>query len=572
MSDREFLDRLEACRGELTSVWCAVFGSEGGLESFFGAMSQAYEARPAALRVLDRKRPAAQKWYLDAAYRGALLDIADLGGSLAEAEGVLPYFAEAGAGLAELRVSPPAGPELSHFAAACREEGLDLCVPFRLDAVPADDPWVKEAAAGEAGARRRLFLFDSWEVPGIYEQTLPGHGGHFVWDEALGCVAMSQTGGGYYDLNYADPAVITGMLARMFALADCGVTMVRLTGTDTLWKTPGTNGYDQPENAKLLALLRLACGLVCPSLVLAGAPLPSAAPGRAAAAACHLLADDRLADDLWNTVAMQDARLLTKHLRATNGLPALRYLRRLQPLSWQLDYTFLAGLGMGEEAHRHFLNTYFTGAFPESAATGLWTPEGIWGSAAQLAGLTRAEQSADEQAAAKASSLLQMLQAVLLTVPGIPVTAAGDEFGGAEEWDEAEGRSHGAFSQLLAGQRNDATTVQAELFWRIQELADIRAQNPCFGERAEVSFPEVFNDHVLALRRKLGTSELLALFNFSREEQMAWIDEDEPYADALSGGEVVPRGLKLPPQGCLWLTRGQTREEDEGPVLTLDDL
>ena len=563
MGEMEFAVRFEAREAELRDKWCAVFGSEVGLAGFRAALSEAYEARPAALRVLDRKRPAADRWFADAAYRGVFLDIDDLGGSLAEAEGVLPYFGEAGMSLAELRVAPEPGPALEHFAAACREEGIDLCVPFRLDAVPADDAWVTEAAAGDAAAARHFFLFDGWEVPAVYEQTLPGGTGHFVWSEALGRVVMCQTGAGFYDLNYGEPAVLTGMLARLFSLADAGVAMVRLQGTDRLWKAPGTNGRGLPENARVLALIRLACELVCPSFVLAGPAEP---------AGVHLATDETLPDELWNALAMQDGRLLKDHLKQTAGFPALRSARRLQPLAWRLDYARLAGFGMAEEAHKHFLNTYYTGAFPGSSATGVWTPAGICGSAAQLAGLAKAQAAGDEEAAAQASHLLQMLTAVLMTLPGVPMVAAGDEFGGVEHWDEAAGRSHGAFSELLAGRRNDATSVQAELFWKLAELADIRRENPCFAERAEVSFPEVFNDNVLAIRRQMGPSVLLGLFNLSREEQMVWLDEDAPYTDALTGEETAVRGLKLSPQAWRWLTQGDTREEEDGPVWTLDDL
>ena len=61
------------------------------------------------------------------------------------------------------------------------------------------------------------------------------------------------------------------------------------------------------------------------------------------------------------------------------------------------------------------------------------------------------------------------------------------------------------------------------------------------------------NDCVLGLGRYYEGEKLLALFNFSENDQTAWINEGETYTDLISGETMDAKAVALGPHSFRWL-------------------
>lgn len=67
---------------------------------------------------------------------------------------------------------------------------------------------------------------------------------------------------------------------------------------------------------------------------------------------------------------------------------------------------------------------------------------------------------------------------------------------------------------------------------------------------------DTWDDSILGLIKAKEEEKLVALFNFSQYDKVAWInEEDGMYVDLLSGREMEARGVQIPAYGCYWLMK-----------------
>ncbi len=105
----------------------------------------------------------------------------------------------------------------------------------------------------------------------------------------------------------------------------------------------------------------------------------------------------------------------------------------------------------------------------------------------------------------------------------------------------------------LAEQRTDQKTVAGRLFAAIRQMESLRAQYPVFDDEADTWLLETGNDAVLGIGRYYRGQKLLAVFNFSREKQIAWLKEMEDYRDIMTGLPRDAGALVLPAGSFVWL-------------------
>ena len=86
----------------------------------------------------------------------------------------------------------------------------------------------------------------------------------------------------------------------------------------------------------------------------------------------------------------------------------------------------------------------------------------------------------------------------------------------------------------------------------------IRAAEPCFDARADVTVEESGSTHVLALSRRMGERELVCLFNFTGDTRRIWLDGLEgEYTDLITSQPCACGRRALEPyQYCLCLRTG----------------
>ena len=603
-----FDQRLARHYDELKWLYCELYRDVAAFGDFVEMLRRCWEERKKPLRDQDRKREADPDWYRRRDLLGMMLYVNAFAGDLNGVKEKLGYLRECGVNYLHLmpllespkgrsdggyavsdfrKVQPSLGTmeDLEALADACRRRGMSLCLDFVMNHTSEDHAWAKRARAGEAEYRDRYFFYDSWDIPREFEKTVPQvfpttAPGSFT-ELPEGSVVMTNFYPYQWDLNYANPAVFRDMTENLLYLANRGIDVIRLDAIPYIWKELGTGCRNLPQVHTLSRMLRMVTEIACPGVLLLGEVVMEpvkVAPyfGTTEKPECHMLYNVTTMAATWHTLATGDVSLLKRQMEAVCALPKdflfLNYLRCHDDIGWGLDYPWLGQrFGMNEVAHKKFLNDWFTGKWPGSPSRGeLYNDDPrlgdarLCGTTASLCGVEAAE--GDPALLERAVACDLTLHAWMLSQSGIPVIYSGDEVGRLNDWsyhDDPDKREdsrylhRGNFPWDLAERRTDPKTCQGKLFQGLRQMEAIRAAEPCFDARADVTVEESGSTHVLALSRRMGERELVCLFNFSGGFVHARVDRDGGYTDLLYGTRHHGlRDVELWPNGFAWLLRG----------------
>ena len=603
----EFYDRFCRHEAELTQLYRELYHNDmAAFDRFADMLYDAYTARPEALKLMDRAREAHGDWYKGHDLVGMLMYVNAFAGTLQGVREKLSYIEDCGVNYLHLmpllespkgrsdggyavsdfrKVQPELGTmeDLYALAMDCHERGIAVCLDFVMNHTSEDHEWAKRARAGERDYQDRYFFYEGWDIPNAYEQTVPQvfpttAPGNFTWCEEAHKVVMTTFYPYQWDLNYANPAVFQDMTDNMLNLCNHGVDVIRLDAVPYIWKALGTNCRNLPQVHTLVRMMRMVCEIVCPGTLLLGEVVmePSKVVpyfGTVDRPECHMLYNVTTMATLWHTVATGDVRLLQHQMGQVFALPKeytfLNYLRCHDDIGWGLDYPYLRQFGQEEVPHKRFLNDYLTGYFPGSTARGeLYNDDPrlmdarLCGTTASLCGIEAARQREDDAALEKAVRLDEMLHAFMFTLSGVPVLYSGDEVGRENDYgyhrdpfkkEDSRYLHRGDMDWALADQRKDETTVAGRLFTALQRMEGLRAQHPVFDDEADTWLLDTGNDAVIGIGRYYRGQKLLAVFNFSRQEQTAWLKETEAYTDLMAGCPRSAGAVVLPAGGFAWL-------------------
>ena len=603
-----FDQRLARHYDELKWLYCELYRDVAAFGDFVEMLRRSWEERKKPLRDQDRKREADPDWYRRRDLLGMMLYVNAFAGDLNGVKEKLGYLRECGVNYLHLmpllespkgrsdggyavsdfrKVQPSLGTmeDLESLADACRRRGMSLCLDFVMNHTSEDHAWAKRARAGEAEYRDRYFFYDSWDIPREFEKTVPQvfpttAPGSFT-ELPEGSVVMTNFYPYQWDLNYANPAVFRDMTENLLYLANRGIDVIRLDAIPYIWKELGTSCRNLPQVHTLSRMLRMVTEIVCPGVLLLGEVVMEpvkVAPyfGTTEKPECHMLYNVTTMAATWHTLATGDASLLKRQMEAVCALPKdflfLNYHRGNDDIGGGLYYPWRAKTsGTDEVPHKKFLNDWFTGKWPGSPSRGeLYNDDPrlgdarLCGTTASLCGVEAAE--GDPALLERAVACDLTLHAWMLSQSGIPVIYSGDEVGRLNDWsyhDDPDKREdsrylhRGNFPWDLAERRTDPKTCQGKLFQGLRQMEAIRAAEPCFDARADVTVEESGSTHVLALSRRMGERELVCLFNFSGGFVHARVDRDGGYTDLLYGTRHHGlRDVELWPNGFAWLLRG----------------
>lgn len=601
-----FEGRLLPCREEMRALYTSLYGeNEEAFSYFLGMLERSLAQRKPALRRMDAKRLADPDWCRSSKMLGMMLYPSCFAGTLKGVQEKLPYLKECGINYLHLmplldspegksdggyavsdfrKVRPDLGTmeDLEALADACRKRGIALCLDFVLNHTSEEHPWAKAARAGDPVARSRYFFYDNWDIPAQFEKTVPQvfpttAPGNFTWLPDCNQAVMTSFYPFQWDLNYGNPMVLNDMTENLLYLANRGMDVIRLDAVPYIWKQLGTSCRNLPQVHTLVRLIRLACQVVCPGVLLLGEVVmePSkVAPyfGTPERPECDMLYNVTTMCTTWNTVATRDVELLRYQMEQVCALPRTclfqNYLRCHDDIGWGLDYPWLFQRDQNEVPHKKYLNDWFTGRWPGSWSRGeLYNDDPTLGDArlcgttASLCGVESALASGDPEALERAIRCHLMLHAWMLSQSGIPVLYSGDELGRLNDYSYHDDPAKAADSRYLhrgdfqwdqAALCRDESTVPGRIFQGLRRLERVRGGEQVFRADAEVTLPHSGNHAVLALCRRYGEETLLAFFNFSEHPQTAFCPE-EPLTDLVSGQPVAGGALHLPGYGFLWL-------------------
>ena len=606
----EYQRRLEKHYDELKWLYCELYpNGQGRFEELCASMEQWYKERNKKWKALDRKREKQKNWYKSQKMLGMMLYIDAFADNISGLEEKLDYLkacnvnylhlmpflatpkgkSDGGYAVADYRtVQPSLGTmeDLAALSEKCHDQGMSLCMDFVMNHTSEDHEWARRALAGEKEYQDRYFFFDNYDIPSEYEKTCPQvfpttAPGNFTWLDDIHKHVMTTFYPYQWDLNYRNPVVFNEMVYNMLYLANQGVDIVRLDAVPYIWKQLGTNCRNLPQVHTIVRMMRMICEIVCPGVLLLGEVVMAPEKvvpyfGTLEKPECHILYNVTTMASTWHTVATKDVSLLRRQIDTLGALPKeyvfQNYLRCHDDIGWGLDYDFLKNFSIDEVSHKKFLNDFFTGKYPDTFGRGeLYNDDPrlgdarLCGTTASLCGIEKYGFEGNVVGVDRSVRYDITLHAFMLSQSGIPVIYSGDEIGQVNDYsykddpDKAVDSRYlhrGEFNWSLAPNRNIADTVQGKLFHALDHLEHIRSSHSVFDTTADLRTIDTWDSSILAIVRENDEEKFIGIYNFSDQDKVAWINEDDGmYTDLISGHEMEGKGVMIPAFGCFWLCR-----------------
>lgn len=460
--------------------------------------------------------------------------------------------------------------DLRRFLDAAHARGLRVIGDLVLNHTASTHPWFERARHAPRGSPEHEFY--------VWSDTDQAYAGtriifpdveksNWSWDAVAGRYYFHRFYAHQPDLNFDNPLVLEAMLDVLRFWLDMGLDGFRLDAVAYLAEREGTSNENLPETHAVLRRLR--------------AEIEQHYPGRLLLAEANQWPEDMLEyfgrDDecqmafhfplmprMYMAIAQEDRFPISDILRQTPPTPPLSqwaiFLRNHDELT----------LEMVTDAERDYLwDTY---AADPRARLNL-------GIRRRLAPLMQRDRRR-----------IELMSALLLTLPGTPVLYYGDEIGMGDnvhlgdrdgvrtpmQWsnDRNGGFSRADAQALVLPPIADplygyaAVNVEAQesdphslLHWNRRMLAVRRRYAALFG-RGELRFLYPRNRKVLAFLREWQGASLLCVANFARTLQAVELDlaefdgrvpVDVIGASALPGIGRAPYVLTLPPYGFITL-------------------
>lgn len=605
-TEKIFAQRMEKHQDELRWLYMELYGNDAMYAELCEQMHDYYLKRSTELKKRDIKKEKNPDWFKEKEMLGMMLYIDNFAGNLKGVEKKLAYLKECnvnclhlmpfldtpkgksdgGYAVADFRkVRPDLGTmkDLARLTEKCHENGMNVCMDFVMNHTSEEHEWAKRARAGEGEYMSRYFFYDNGDIPARYEETVPQvftttAPGNFTWIPEIGHYVLTTFYPYQWDLNYRNPRVFNEMMYNFLFLANQGMDIIRIDAVPYIWKELGTSCRNLKEVHTIVRMMRMIAEIVCPSVILLGEVVmepEKVVPyfGTVEKPECHMLYNVTTMATTWNSIATRDIRLLKKQMDIVSRLPKqytfLNYLRCHDDIGWGLDFDTMKQWGMEEPSHKRYLNDYFTGKIADSISRGeLYNDDPVTqdarfcGTTASMCGIEAAgfEGNAEKMQTAIQEDL--MLHAYMLTQSGIPMLYSGDELGQVNDYsykEDAEKVSdsrylhRGIFQWILADKRKDLSTVQGQLFQMLNRLEQIRRQENVFSQEAEVYTYDVHNDSILGILREYKGERFIALFNFSENEQTAWMQEEGIFRNLVNGEIVEVKDPVLKGYEFVWM-------------------
>ena len=610
-AEADYRRRFDRHLDELRWLYMELYDNGSMFAELCDRLHDFYEERAGDLKKKDGEREKRPDWYKGNDMLGMMLYIDNFAGNLQGVQEKLSYIkrcnvnyihlmpfldtpkgrSDGGYAVADFRkVQPALGTmeDLESLTAACRKEGISVCMDFVMNHTSEDHEWAKRARAGEGEYMSRYFFFDSEAIPAEYEKTVPQvfpttAPGNFTYLADAGHYVMTSFYPYQWDLNYKNPRVFNEMMYNFLFLANKGIDIMRIDAVPYIWKELHTHCRNLKQVHTIVRMMRMISEIVCPGVLLLGEVVmepEKVVPyfGTLEKPECHMLYNVTTMATTWHTVATRDVRLLKRQLDIVNGLPKeylfLNYLRCHDDIGWGLDYDTLRQWGFEERSHKQYLNDYFQGLGGDSGSRGeLYNADPVSGDArfcgttASMCGVEKAGFEQDEEAMKQAVRLDVMLHAYMFMQSGIPVLYSGDEIGQVNDYSYKEDSDKAADSRYLhrgkldwtlTEQISDEESVTGQIFGQLDRLEKIRSAGKVFAAQADARTVETEDTNVLCISRSCEGEEILGVFNFSEyNKEVSLCSVTGEYMDMLTGDDVSPAKIPLPAYGFCYMAGKQ---------------
>ncbi|NRP75926.1 Trehalose synthase/amylase TreS [Ensifer psoraleae] len=430
-------------------------------------------------------------------------------------------------------VSPDYGTiaDFRAFVEAAHGHGLRVIIELVINHTSDQHPWFQRARRAPPGSAERDFYVWS-DTDQKFPETriifLDTEKSNWAWDPVAGAYYWHRFYSHQPDLNFDNPLVLEELLTVMRLWLETGIDGFRLDAIPYLIEREGTINENLPETHEVLKRIRAALDASHPGKMLLAEANQWPEDTRdyfGDGDECHMAFHFPLMPRMYMAIAKEDRFPITDIIRQTPEIPDncqwAIFLRNHDELT----------LEMVTDAERDYLwNTY---ASDRRARINL-------GIRRRLAPLMERDRRR-----------IELMNALLLSMPGTPVIYYGDEIGMGDniylgdrdgvrtpmQWspDRNGGFSRADPARLVLPPIMDpvygyeAVNVEAQsadahslLNWTRRILA-LRRNHPAFG-RGTLRFLRPENRSVLAYLREHGDDVLLCVANLSRLPQAVELD------------------------------------------------
>ncbi len=414
---------------------------------------------------------------------------------------------------------------------AAHERGLRVVMELVLNHTSDQHPWFQRARLSPPGSPERDYYVWS-DTSQRYQDAriifVDDQHSNWTWDPVANAYYWHRFFHHQPDLNYDNPAVVREMLAVLDFWIDLGVDGFRLDAVPYLIERDGTNCENLPETHAIVKTVRTHIDTRRAARMLLAEANQSPNDVRAyfgEGDECHMAYHFPVMPRLFMAVHLEDRQPIVDAMQATPPIP--------ESCQWAL---FLRNhdeltLEMVTEDERDYMHLAYS--LEPRARLNL-------GIRRRLAPLVRNNRRR-----------IELLNALLFSLPGTPVIYYGDEIGMGDnvylgdrngvrtpmQWtgDRNGGFSRADPSRLFSPVIMDAVygyqaiNVEAQesdtaslLHW-MRNMIRLRSLFPVFG-RGTIEFLQPSNQRVLAYVRQLDDDAILCLANLSRTPQPAELD------------------------------------------------
>ncbi len=623
---RHFYTRLGANFYSIYSLFTILYGKRDDckvqMQKLVETMARQYIHRPEHLKQSDREREDDHNWFLHQKWVGMAQYPDGYAKNLSELQQRVHYFLELGVNMVHLMpmmVCPEGASDggyavsdfrqinqrfgsledLQELAGEFKKHGILLTLDVVVNHTSNEHEWAKKAREGDAKYQDYYYIFESREVPDMFERTMPEvfpetASGNFTWDEDMGKWVMTVFNNYQWDLNYSNPAVFIEMLDIILYWANKGADILRLDAVAFLWKKIGSICQNEREAHLVLQLMKDCCQVTAPGVLFIAEAI--VAPVEIAkyfgedainAKECEIAYNASLMALLWDAVATKNARLLTQGIKSLpdklERATWLNYVRCHDDIGLGYDDNDIRAVDYEPQAHRQFLVDYFTGKYGDSSARGL--PFGhndktgdtrISGSLASLVGLEAALESGDQEEIDIAIKVILLLHGMIMSFGGIPLLYYGDEIGTLNDNSYLEDPAKANDSRWThrprinwekAELRNTPGTIEHRLFSALKKMIAVRKEISAFADFNNRELLDVGNPHLFVFARfeyDQPTSRILVVANFDSDPQHLNLEDigrkayfrNGAIRDLYSGDKpaMFNEDLVVPPYRFYWLT------------------
>ncbi len=459
--------------------------------------------------------------------------------------------------------------DVKRFIAAAHERGIRVIAELVVNHTSDQHPWFQRARLAKPGSMYRDFYVwskDDRKYAGTRIIFVDSERSNWTWDDTAKAYYWHRFYHHQPDLNFDNPRVMREVLSVLRYWADLGIDGLRLDAVPYLVEREGTNNENLPETHTALKRIRAELSAHYPDKMLLAEANQWPEDTKdyfGDGDECHMAFHFPLMPRMYMAIAREDRFPITDILRQTPDIPAncqwAIFLRNHDELT----------LEMVTESERDFL--WETYAADRRARINL-------GIRRRLAPLLERDRRR-----------IELLNYLLLSMPGTPVIYYGDEIGMGDnihlgdrngvrtpmQWSPDR---NGGFSRIADPSRlvlpmvmdplyayqtvnveSQAADPHSLLMWMRRTIA-IRRQYKVFGRGSyRLLYPK--NRKILAYLREYEDTAVLCVANLSRTPQAVELDLSEFQGRVpieLDGhSQFPPIGqltylLTLPPYGFYW--------------------